>query len=86
MKLKKKDFGYNFIYHYWFYRFNGYEIAIEPCFNGFDVAIYKNQELLEEKKCTNLDLEKVKVGVVWTVALKFVNKFYLKYLTEKAVA
>ena len=40
------------------YKFGKFEICLEPCLNGFCVAIYDNkQNLLEPKKCTKLTLK-----------------------------
>ena len=30
------------------------EICLEPCLNGFDVALYKNENLIDQKRCTDL--------------------------------
>lgn len=53
MKLKnfvfKSDPGYYSHIH------GNKEICLEPCLNGFDVAIYENQSLLEPKVCTNIE-------------------------------
>ena len=32
-----------------------YEVCLEPCLNGFDVAVYDDLNLVLPKKCTNLD-------------------------------
>jgi len=34
---------------------DGREICLEACFNGYDVAIYRDQELIGEKECTNME-------------------------------
>lgn len=65
-------------YSYKFQNNNGFEITLEPCFDGFCVGIYNQHErLMQPKKCTKLgDIlhpqSKIK-------ALKFANEFYKKY-------
>jgi len=34
--------------------FHGFEIALEPCMNGFDVGIYRNEEMIGNKECVDL--------------------------------
>ena len=34
---------------------DGREICLESCLNGYDVAIYRNKELIGKKVCTNLE-------------------------------
>lgn len=42
---------------YMSYKNDKFEICLEPCFNGCDVAIYDvDQNLLKPKVCTNVDL------------------------------
>ena len=36
-------------------RHKRYEVCLEPCPNGFDVAIYDDFNLVLPKKCTNLE-------------------------------
>lgn len=60
------------------------EICLEPCLNGCDVAVYDlNQNLLEPKKCTDLELEKLNLlqRVVETrvKALEFAEEFYQRH-------
>ena len=38
----------------WRYVGNGYEIWLEPCLNGFDVASYKGDDLILPKICTDV--------------------------------
>lgn len=33
----------------------GIEICLEPCLNGFDVGLYKHEELVNKKECTDLN-------------------------------
>lgn len=41
--------------HYFTYKNNQYEVCLESCLNGYDVAIYDlSQNLIGEKECTNL--------------------------------
>lgn len=56
-----------------------FEICLEPCLNGCDVAIYDlEQNLLEPKKCT--DLKHVNNDELLVRAYEFFNEFYNKYL------
>lgn len=42
--------------HYFSYKDElGYEICLEACLNGYDVAIYKDMGLVGEKECTNIE-------------------------------
>ncbi len=70
---------------------DGYEVCLEPCLNGFDVAIYKNKDLVIEKVCTNIDidvegghilanyLEGLARDVVLDVAIRVANEIYTKF-------
>ena len=55
--LKREDFKYEANLRYYSFKDLklGIEIGIEPCFNGFDVAIYKIGDMgpLREKECTD---------------------------------
>lgn len=77
---------------------NGFEVCLESCLNGYDVAIYKNKELLMDKQCTNIEgmVESqifpgfsVLAGEALIRAIKIANKMYEKvtdqYLKEKGV-
>jgi len=33
---------------------DGREVCLESCFNGYDVAIYRDEELLGKKICTDI--------------------------------
>jgi hypothetical protein len=35
---------------------DGREVCIEPCMNGYDVAIYRDTELIGKKICTDVKL------------------------------
>ena len=39
---------------YYSYKFDRYEICLEKCLNGFDVALYLNSFLVGDKVCTNI--------------------------------
>lgn len=93
-KLGKKDFKYLPGYRYYAFEDEslGIEIGIEPCFNGFDVAIYKLGDTgpFRDKECTNekygsskFIMEEIKCATpqprreeTWDHALKIANKFY----------
>lgn len=40
---------------------DGYEICIEPCMSGWDVALYQNGEIVGDKICTKsmIDIEEM---------------------------
>lgn len=60
---------------------DGKEICLEPCLNGYDVAIYQDQELIESKQCTRLSMQDQlndKKAAI-TKALVIANEFYEKY-------
>lgn len=57
---------------------NIYEICIEPCFNGFDIAIYRSKHLLEPKQCTNLP-ESNNISVALGIAITIADKLYKTY-------
>jgi len=70
---------------YMSYEVKGFEICLEPCLNGCDVAIYDDkQDLLEPKVCTGLTFS----NVLWdTVSLHkksydIMNRFYKKYIVD----
>ena len=59
-----------------------FEICIEPCLDGYDVAIYdQNLNLLEPKQCTNISIGTKVINVVKAQkkALKYANALYKKY-------
>ena len=40
---------------YFSYKTDGFELCLEPCLNGYDVALYDlDQDLIYFKECTNL--------------------------------
>lgn len=98
-KLVKEDFKYLSSQLYYSFKDEslGIEIGIEPCFNGFDVAIYKIGDIgpLRDKECTNekygssqFILEEIKCPTpqprrkeTWDHALKIANKFYRSILS-----
>lgn len=64
---------------------DGYEISLEPCFNGFDVGIYTPQkELVGEKVCTNLRpfsvFDLTAGSFAYSIALQVANKLYKDHL------
>lgn len=96
-KLKFEDFELAITmdrHLYKSFEFNGYEICLEECLNGFDVAIYKLgpderiADLVEPKKCTDFDFKKGNINkrltkgqqnMIRLRAMKFANQFYKKY-------
>jgi len=75
--------------------FDEYEICLEPCMNGYCVAIYKGGEIVSEepKRCTNLKSPRGTVMITeFPIHLKqfssFVNRAQsraLKYANELKV-
>lgn len=56
IKIENKEFTEK--QGYYSLEFGNYELTLEPCLNGFDVAIYDNYgNLLEPKKCTKTTLK-----------------------------
>jgi hypothetical protein len=73
---------------------NGYEVCLESCLNGYDVAIYKDKELLVEKQCTDIDgmLEAQIIpgfsmlgGEALQKALAIANDMYKKFYESEEV-
>ena len=74
--------------HYFSYKDDKYEVCLESCLNGYDVAIYDlNQNLIGEKECTNIEgmLEmqimpgfSMGTGKAIEKALKIANKKFKK--------
>jgi hypothetical protein len=91
-KLLGTDFRQRFIDHsHWYFSYveKDLEFAIEPCFSGADVAVYRlvmggRPQLLEDKWCTNMNEEDMKDPMinsfVTTVAIAKANELYKKYL------
>lgn len=51
------------------------EVCLEPCLNGFDVAIYdKNKDLIGEKTCTNIDNAYLIDQFAGKLAIKIANE------------
>ena len=96
--LTKADFRLEPRLKYYFYREEKWniEIAIEPCFNGFDVALYRLDGLwlIRDKECTNEHGYGTKEFIeneihngpqerrreTWAHALKIANKFYSSFM------
>lgn len=55
-ELEFIDFEHIALSAAWVFRDDKYELCLEPCLNGFDVAIYKrsNLNLVIPKRCTNI--------------------------------
>ena len=34
---------------------DGREVCLESCLNGYDIAVYRDKELIGEKVCTNIE-------------------------------
>ena len=52
--MKISDFTFDIELLYFKFMCGDIEITLEPCLNGFDVAVYKNLRLLEPKVCTDM--------------------------------
>ena len=81
--------------HFYIYEAPKFDIWIEPCFSGFDIAFYsKNKDLLITKECTGRYISRskgLKSAEKWSrlnklnLAVGLANKLYLanKQLLEK---
>ena len=79
---------------YFSYKCGDFEICLEPCLNGYDVAIYRGEQkdIVGEKKCTNFDfgdrglrfgidgLKKGQANMVLLRAVKLANEFHKKFI------
>lgn len=76
--LTKEDFCFNpLLSIYQHYTHDGYEVCIEPCLNGFDIAIYKDMNLQVSKICTNLEKpfgDKAHSEMCWKLAIGYANQ------------
>jgi len=78
--------------HYFTYKNDKYEICLESCLGGYDVAIYDlNQNLIGEKECTNIErMEEMQIvpgfslgtGEALEKALEIANKKLKKLNNE----
>lgn len=94
MKISKNDFNRvdNEGTPYWSFIKDNYEICLELCFSGFDVAIYRIDgegvmDLAEPKICTeeNINIETYmhtneRTEWAWNKALELANILFVKYL------
>jgi len=94
--LTKEDFKFDKEFRYWSYKEeHGFEIALEPCFNGFDVGLYRIGAIgpLRNKECTNEKgygsyefITNEIHGIqdrrpeTWKHALRIANRFYRSLL------
>lgn len=98
-KITKKDFKkfVGDIHYFYYFEYNnlGYEVTLEPCLNGFDVALYnrdiraRRYELVTEKFCTNLRGYKFEIkdyerdDKTWDLAIKMANKIVDEYIIKE---
>jgi len=64
------------------YKEKGIELCLEPCANGFDVALYDDkQEIIYPKKCTNLKKVCGVAGMIKAInaGVKYANELYQQY-------
>ena len=96
--LTRNDFQFEPNLKYYFYREEKYpiEICLEPCFNGFDVAIYNRNGdwLIRDKECTDeqgygskefiegeiYNGPQLRRPETWNHALKIANRFYSSFM------
>ncbi len=80
--------------HYFSYKDEKYEVCLESCLNGYDVAIYdNNQNLIGEKECTNTEGMEFQIipefsiatGVALEDAVKIANEKYSKLIKESSL-
>ncbi|MFX1499363.1 MAG: hypothetical protein ACFFDH_00200 [Promethearchaeota archaeon] len=86
-KLTIRDFERKIVnsVSYFSYKKGNLEICLEYCENGFDVAIYRDQALMESKYCTNVDIDSlIAITRAIALALKHANKLYKKYIYKKS--
>lgn len=100
MKLKLEQFKRIDLdpdHHYYRFRVQGFEICLEPCAAGFDVAIYAEDEepefksTVEPKQCTKtgdyLTSPEVLFGdrkdEDWNRALVIADEFMEKYMKDR---
>ncbi len=67
---------------YFSYEFSAFEICLEPCLNGFDIALYRNQNLVFDKICTDLDLSTTPWPQVYEKAVQLANDLYQRIMTS----
>ncbi len=54
---------------------DGREVCIEPCLNGFDIAIYNlDKDVIGEKTCTNMDGYQYQLIEAMKRAIEIVNQ------------
>lgn len=87
-KGQQGSFGHYFTYT----DKEGYEVCLESCLNGYDVAIYKVKNLICKKECTNIEnmLEtqiapgfSMGTGEAIEKALRIANKKYKELKNDK---
>lgn len=73
-------------YHYLGKVIGDIEVCLEPCLNGYCIAIYDNEskELLRDKVCTNLPEGDRRSALV--IAISILNSELNSYLKEKESA
>jgi len=57
MSLTLKDFKEETVHDKWYYysmKKDGFELTLEPCLGGFDVALYFDKQLHSPKICTDI--------------------------------
>jgi hypothetical protein len=65
------------------HEFKGYEICIEPCMNGYDVALYdQSRDLVGNKICTKIDPESMDRVTFYLFACRKALKIADKKLRE----
>jgi len=91
MQLKPSDFERVEVdkeHYYLGYKKDNIELCLEPCLDGFDVALYENGELLYPKECTKMGLMFSALGqlgvfIAITEAVSMANGILLVYLNSK---
>lgn len=66
---------------YFSYKEDDFELCIETCLNGNDIAVYHNKsQFATEKVCTNLNFTVItNYNKLTETTLKLVNEMYAKY-------
>lgn len=74
--------------HYYSFGVPGFEICLEPCVEGFEVAIYEDGNLVGEKHCTKTgdyttSLFQDRSEEDWNRALKIADELFDKYIKAR---
>jgi len=88
--LTLKDFKEENVHDEWYYystKKDGYELTIEPCMSGFDVALYFDQQLYTPKLCTSTKNPTEFGGRIESIqrALSYANDLWLERGSDEKI-